>query len=88
MATQPNRHSAFSYPLNSNFNNMNAIYLTDLAQLYFPNSTQRSAVTQLKRWIKLNPELQQRLEELHYQKGQRTLTPLQHQAITEFLGEP
>lgn len=55
---------------------MNAIYLTDLAQLYFPNSTQRSAVTQLKRWIKLNPELQQRLEELHYQKGQRALTPL------------
>lgn len=67
---------------------MNAIYLTDLAQLYFPRSTQRSAVTQLRRWVKLNPELQKRLNELHYQKGQRALTPLQHQAITEFLGEP
>lgn len=43
---------------------MNAIYLTDLAQLYFPRSTQRSAVTQLRRWVKLNPELQKRLEEL------------------------
>jgi len=67
---------------------MNAIYLTDLAQLYFPKSTQRSAVTQLRRWITMNPELQKRLEELHYRKGQRALTPLQHQAITDFLGEP
>lgn len=67
---------------------MKAIYLTDLAQLYFPKSTQRSAVTQLRRWIRLNPELQKRLEELHYKKGQRALTPLQHEAIIWFLGEP
>jgi hypothetical protein len=67
---------------------MKAIYLTDLAQMYFPHSSVRSAVTQLRRWIVLNTELQQRLDELHYQKGQRSLTPLQHEAICHYLGEP
>lgn len=67
---------------------MHAIYLTDLALRYFPRSSARSAVTQLRRWITLNKDLQQRLDELHYKKGQRTLTPLQHEAICHFLGEP
>lgn len=67
---------------------MNAIYLTDLALLYFPHSTPRSAVSQLRRWVNLNSELQQRLTELYYQKGQRALTPLQHAAFVKFLGEP
>lgn len=67
---------------------MRAIYMSDLAQMYFPKSSVRSAVTQLRRWIVLNEELQQRLAELHYHKGQRTLTPLQHEAICHFLGEP
>nr|DAV88546.1 MAG TPA: protein of unknown function (DUF4248) [Caudoviricetes sp.] len=67
---------------------MHAIYLTDLALRYFPRSSARSAVTQLRRWIVLNEELQKRLDELHYKKGQRTLTPLQHEAICHYLGEP
>lgn len=66
---------------------MKAIYLTDLALQYFPRSSTRSAVTQLRRWIVLNTELQQRLDELHYRKGQRSLTPLQHEAICHYLGE-
>lgn len=67
---------------------MKAIYLTELAQQYFPRSSSRSAVTQLRRWVTMNNELQNRLEELHYQKGQRALTPLQHKAFLEYLGEP
>lgn len=67
---------------------MKAIYLTDLAQQYFPKSSARSAVAQLRRWIVLNEDLQQRLTELHFHKGQRSLTPLQHEAICHFLGEP
>lgn len=67
---------------------MKAIYFSELAQQYFPRSTTRSAVTQLRRWIVLNTELQERLDELHYQRGQRSLTPLQHEAILHFLGEP
>lgn len=67
---------------------MKAIYLSDLAMKYFPRSTPRSATTKLKRWININKDLCLRLEELHYQARQRALTPLQHQAIIEFLGEP
>lgn len=65
-----------------------AIYFTDLALLYFPRSTVRSASEQLRRWISLNPDLQRRLAELHYQPRQRALTPLQREAIERFLGEP
>lgn len=67
---------------------MKAIYLTDLALKYFPKSTKRSAVTQLRRWISLNPTLRKRLDELSFHKGQRILTPLQHEAIVYHLGEP
>lgn len=67
---------------------MKAIYLTDLARQYFPKSSTRSAVAQLRRWVVLNEDLQQRLTELHFHKGQRSLTPLQHEAICHFLGEP
>lgn len=45
---------------------MNAIYMSELAQQYFPNSTPRSASSQLHRWIILNPELTAKLEELHF----------------------
>lgn len=65
-----------------------AIYMSDLAQAYFPKSTPRSATAQLHRWITLNTELQGRLEELHFCQRQRALTPLQHEAIVECLGEP
>lgn len=67
---------------------MTSIYLTDLAQKYFPRSTPRSAVSQLRRWVFLNPDLRKRLSELHYAKGQRSLTPLQHEAFLKYLGEP
>lgn len=65
-----------------------AIYMSDLAQQYFPNSTVRSAMTQLHRWIDLNGELKARLEELHFRPRQRALTPLQHEAFLTYLGEP
>lgn len=67
---------------------MNAIYMSELALQYFPNSTQRSATSQLHRWIVLNTELTAKLEELHFKPRQRALTPLQHAAIIRHLGEP
>ena len=67
---------------------MGAIYMNELAQEYFPHSTKRSAVTQLRRWVVLCVPLQHRLKELSFHKGQRVLTPLQHEAIVEFIGEP
>ncbi len=67
---------------------INTLYVSDLAQLYFPRSTIHSAVSQLRRWILLNPELMKRLNELHYRKGQRALTPLQREAVIRYLGPP
>lgn len=65
-----------------------AIFFSDLAIQYFPYSSKRSATTQLKRWISINTELKSRLTELHYQPRQRALTPLQHKAVVDLLGEP
>lgn len=67
---------------------MKAIYMSDLAQAYFPKNTPRSASAQLRRWIQLNIDLLHRLEQLHYKPRQRALTPLQHEAIVTYLGEP
>ena len=67
---------------------MKAVYMSDLAQLYFPRSTPRSASSQLHRWITLNTELMERLEELHFKPRQRALKPLQYEAIVRLLGEP
>ncbi len=67
---------------------MKAYYFSELAQLYFPNSTIRSAVYQLHQWINLNNELKQELTTLHYVTRQRSLTPLQIQAIFKYIGEP
>lgn len=64
------------------------MYMSELAQQYFPGSTQRSATSQLHRWIVLNPELTAKLKELHFVPRQRALTPLQYEAIVECLGEP
>ena len=38
--------------------------------------------------MRLNPALQCRLAELHFQPRQRVLTPLQHEAVLRYLGEP
>lgn len=69
-------------------NPLGAIYLSKLAQQYFPHITSKSALTQLHRWIKQCEPLQKRLKELHYAPYQRVLTPKQHEAVVEFLGEP
>ena len=62
--------------------------VAELAMQYCPKSQKRSAVQQLKRWIKINPELSARLKELCFQPRQRELTPLQYKAILQYLGEP
>ncbi len=67
---------------------MKAIYFSDLAQQYFPQANPRGCVTRLHNWIELNKELVQALEKLHYVPKQRALTPLQHEAIIKYLGEP
>ena len=76
-----NREKLTSYSASAS-----AVALTDLALRYFPRSTKRSASEQLRRWMRLNPDLQRRLAELHFQPRQRVLTPLQHEAVLRYLG--
>jgi hypothetical protein len=60
----------------------------ELALLYFPNSTKKSASTQLGRWVRQNEKLKTRLLELGYKPRRKILTPSQVNLIVELLGEP
>lgn len=60
----------------------------ELALRYFPESTPRSATTQLRRWIVRNTDLLEALHAAGYQSMQRMYTPRQVMLILEYLGEP
>jgi hypothetical protein len=61
---------------------------SELAQLYFPSITKRSASWQLKRWIDASPELKRSLECLGRKSRQRLLSPAQVSLIVHAFGEP
>lgn len=60
----------------------------ELAMRYFPESTPRSATTQLRRWIVRNGNLVEALHEAGYRSMQRIYTPRQVMIILKYLGEP
>jgi hypothetical protein len=60
----------------------------ELAQMYFPKATKRSASVQLRRWIILNKKLECALVETGFRSGQKLLTPRQVGIILKELGEP
>lgn len=60
----------------------------ELAMLYSPEITPRSAVNRLARWIRLNKELSQALYERGYRPKQQLFTPTQVEQIVYYLGEP
>jgi len=60
----------------------------ELALLYFPFSTKKSATTQLRRWIRRNLELRSKLGKLGFTARQRILTPRQVEVFVQFVGEP
>ena len=60
----------------------------ELALLYFPNSTKKSASTQLGRWVRQNEKLKMQLLALGYQPRKKILTPSQVKLIIELFGEP
>ncbi|MBE6287819.1 MAG: DUF4248 domain-containing protein [Mediterranea massiliensis] len=64
------------------------MYFAELAMHYFPNSNQKSAVQQLRRWIDNDVELSEELKRLYFMPRQRALTPKQYNAIIEHLGNP
>lgn len=60
----------------------------ELAQLYFPCITKKSASVQLRRWIKKNKKLEIELFETEYKPGQKIITPKQVGLIIVHFGEP
>ena len=62
--------------------------MKELAALYFPRSSAKSASTQIKRWLLYNKPLMEALRTTGYVSGQRVLTPKQVGLIFNYLGEP
>lgn len=60
----------------------------ELAMLYFPRSTKKSASVQFRRWLILNNDLSKNLKSEGFRPGLKILTPKQVLTIINFLGEP
>jgi len=60
----------------------------ELAQLYCPNVTKKSASFQLRSWIINSKKLSAILKEKGFKHGQKLLTPAQVEIIIIELGEP
>ncbi len=61
---------------------------TELAQEYCPLLQPQSAYRRLTAWIKLNPQLSQKLLDGGRPRRGRTFTPNEVKMIVEYLGEP
>jgi hypothetical protein len=60
----------------------------ELAQLYFPSISKKSASAQLRRWVLINEPLQEELKSVGLKKGQRILSPKQVEILITYFGEP
>ena len=60
----------------------------ELAQLYFPNISKKSASAQLRRWIKSSETVLPLLKIHGYKTGLRLLTPAHVKVIVVEFGEP
>ena len=60
----------------------------ELAQMYFPAVTPKTASTNLNKWIRTAPELREALFEAGRRPGFKILSPAQVRLIVEVLGEP
>lgn len=60
----------------------------ELAVLYGPDLKPESAGKRLTHWVKINTPLYRELQQNGWQKGKRSLTPLQVETIVNYLGQP
>lgn len=60
----------------------------ELALLYFPNSTKKSASVQLARWVRQNEFLKKQLTDSGFKPGRRILTPKQVEIFVKIFGQP
>lgn len=69
--------------------NPNRVYSWgELARLYFPYISQKSATGQLLKWIRVSDKLMRNLKEAGWHPGLKYLTPRQRDYIVGHLGEP
>lgn len=73
--------------MNSEFK-IRAYTKKELALMYFPDSSPRTAVNHLMSWIHRCTLLWQQLQEMGYSTTSKAFTPRQVRAIVEQLGEP
>ncbi len=60
----------------------------ELALMYFPDSSPRTAVNHLMAWIHRCSPLWEQLQTMDYYPNAKSFTPRQVRAIVEHLGEP
>jgi hypothetical protein len=60
----------------------------ELAQLYFPSISKKSAAAQFRRWIRTSKTILPMLENLGYKIGNRLLTPAHVKVLVDEFGEP
>ncbi len=60
----------------------------ELALMYFPDSSPRTAVKHLMGWIRKCTQLWDQLQETGYEASCKTFTPRQVRIIVKQLGEP
>lgn len=60
----------------------------ELALMYFPDSSPRTAVNHLMAWIRRCSRLWDELSKMGYNRNSKAFTPRQVRAIVEHLGEP
>ena len=56
---------------------------SELAMMYFPNSSEETAIKKFRNWLRINPRLKGFID-----RGSRCYTPKQVRAIVEEIGEP
>lgn len=61
---------------------------SELAVLYFPNSSPAVGTNRLMRWVHGCPHLMKELEATDYHRSQKLLTSRQVVMITRHLGDP
>lgn len=61
---------------------------TELALMYFPDSSPETARRHLMSWITSNPELMECLRREHYDRNSRIFTKRQVQLIFDYLDDP
>ena len=60
----------------------------ELALMYFPDSSPRTAVKHLMAWVKHCTQLWEQLQAMGYRSNCKSFTPREVRAIVEQLGEP